>query len=97
MTEHRCSRALERRRVTVRGRVQGVGFRASTREAAQRVGATGWVRNLPDGAVEAVVEGTGDQVAAMLHACRSGPRFARVDELTETAETPEGLRGFEIR
>jgi len=97
MSEHGASAALERRRLTVRGRVQGVAFRASTREAARRVGASGWVRNLPDGGVEAVVEGTGDQVAAVLAFCRTGPSFARVDDMTETPEPPEGLRGFEIR
>lgn len=81
----------------VRGRVQGVAFRAHTLEEARRIGVAGWVRNRPDGSVEAVVEGTPEQLAAMRSACRQGPRFARVDELVERPDTPQGLQGFEIR
>ncbi len=88
---------LECCHLTVRGRVQGVAFRAHTLEEARRVGAAGWVRNLADGRVEAVVEGTPAQVEAMRAFCRRGPRFARVDELVERREPPQGLRGFEIR
>ncbi|MBW2242824.1 MAG: acylphosphatase [Deltaproteobacteria bacterium] len=89
--------AQQRRRLQVRGRVQGVAFRACTRDAAAQVGANGWVRNREDGSVEAVIEGSATQVRAMLAFCREGPRFARVDELDVQAEPPEGLRGFEIR
>jgi len=85
-----------RRRVIVRGRVQGVFFRASTRERAREVGAAGWVRNRPDGSVEAVFEGKPACVAAMLEFCRGGPRWARVDAVEEVVEEPEGLRGFEV-
>ena len=87
----------ELRRVRIEGRVQGVGFRASTREQARRVGVAGWVRNCPDGAVEAVFEGTAEQVAAMVDWCRQGPRWARVERVEESCEPPRGLRGFEIR
>jgi len=86
-----------RRRVIVRGRVQGVFFRAATRERACELGAAGWVRNRPDGSVEAVFEGEPACVAAMLAFCRRGPRWARVDAVEEVAEEPEGLRGFEVR
>ncbi|MCP5058683.1 MAG: acylphosphatase [bacterium] len=87
----------QRRRLHVRGRVQGVAFRAATRETAARIGANGWVRNRNDGSVEAVIEGSANQVEAMLAFCREGPRFARVDELDVLTEPPEGLQGFEIR
>jgi len=67
-----------RRRVRVHGRVQGVGFRWSTREAARRAGVGGVVRNLPDGTVEAEVEGAPDAVDAMLAFLREGPPAALV-------------------
>lgn len=89
--------AVVRMRAIVRGRVQRVAFRAHTREAALAAGVDGWVRNLPDGAVEAVFEGPADAVARALEAFRTGPRWARVDECTSQPEAPEGLRGFEIR
>jgi acylphosphatase len=86
-----------RRRVMVRGQVQGVGFRATTRSEAARVGASGWVRNRPDGSVEAVFEGPAPAVAAMVAFCRRGPSFARVDRIEVAEESPEGLRGFAVR
>jgi acylphosphatase len=67
------------RHVLIRGRVQGVGYRAWTEHAALAHGLTGWVRNRRDGAVEAVVAGPPQAVAEMVEACRSGPRGARVD------------------
>lgn len=85
------------RHVIARGRVQGVYFRGATAEQARAHGVDGWVRNLPDGGVEAVFEGPGEAVEALVAWCRQGPRFARVDSL-EVAEKPAGeLRGFEIR
>ena len=86
-----------RRRVIVRGRVQGVFFRDSTRQRAQSRGVAGWVRNRPDGAVEAVFEGEAEAVAALVEFCRSGPRSAEVEQVEEVTEEPEGLAGFEIR
>ena len=71
--------------VTVRGRVQGVAFRHCTSQRALELGVTGWVRNLPDGAVEGLFEGTDSAVAALVEWCRSGPPAARVDRL-ETRE-----------
>jgi acylphosphatase len=65
--------------VVVRGRVQGVGFRAWTHHQAELRGLEGWVRNRRDGAVEAVLSGPGDLVDGMLHALRQGPASARVE------------------
>ena len=68
---------VRRVRVRVSGQVQGVFFRVSTREAAQRSGVTGWVRNLPDGDVEAEVQGPAPAVESVLAHCRQGPELAR--------------------
>jgi acylphosphatase len=87
----------ERRHVVVHGDVQGVFFRDSTRDEAERRGVAGWVTNRSDGAVEAVFEGEPDAVAAMVDFCRSGPRRASVERVDETEEEPEGLEGFEVR
>lgn len=86
-----------RRRVVVHGLVQGVFFRDTTRREAKARGVAGWVRNRPDGTVEAVFEGEPDAVAALVEFCRQGPPRARVERLEEREERPEGLTGFEIR
>ena len=78
----------------MRGRVQGVGFRASTIERARSLGLGGWVRNRPDGTVEAVFEGPRDRVESMVEWCRRGPAGARVDSVDEAAEQPRGERAF---
>jgi acylphosphatase len=88
---------LVRYRVIVHGTVQGVAFRAATRSRAVALGASGWVRNRPDGTVEAVFEGEPEGVRALVEFCRQGPRFARVVRLEEFPEPPEDLVGFEIR
>jgi acylphosphatase len=82
-----------RRRVVVRGNVQGVFFRDSTREEAERRGVAGSVTNRPDGAVEAVFEGAREDVEALIGFCREGPRRARVDDVEVTEEQPEGSSG----
>lgn len=82
--------------MVVRGRVQGVFFRARCAEEARRRGMTGWVRNRADGAVEAVFEGADEQVEAMVAWCRSGPPRARVERVDVRAEEPEGGSGFGI-
>ena len=88
---------VARVRVEVEGQVQGVWFRDSTRQAAEELGVAGWVRNQPDGSVEAVFEGDEPAVARAVEWARSGPRHALVTGLREFAETPEGLVGFEVR
>ena len=87
----------ERRRVVVHGDVQGVFFRDSTREEAERRGVAGWVTNRSDGAVEAVFEGPRDDVSAMVSFCREGPSQASVERVEESTEEPEGLDGFRVR
>ena len=86
-----------RRHLIAHGRVQGVFFRDSTRRLAQSRGVAGWARNLPDGTVEAVFEGTPDAVEAMLEAVRRGPGRAEVARVDVTEEEPEGLEGFHVR
>jgi len=70
-----------RAHVTIQGRVQGVFFRVETRRAARGYGVSGWVQNLPDGSVEAVMEGTRRQVEQLVDWCRKGPPHARVDKM----------------
>jgi acylphosphatase len=67
--------------VLVAGLVQGVGFRAFTKKQAQVLGVQGWVRNLADGRVEALLSGNQTQIDAMIKALGEGPSFARVDKL----------------
>lgn len=81
----------------VHGRVQGVFFRDSTREEARRAGVTGWVRNRPDGTVEAAFEGQRDAVERLVDHCRGGPGRATVERLEVTVEEPEGASSFEVR
>ena len=77
--------------MNVRGRVQGVGYRAWTEDEALRRGLEGWVRNRRDGAVEAVFAGPAETVAAMVEACRNGPFGARVDALDLRDGGPDDL------
>ncbi|WP_200955056.1 acylphosphatase [Aeromicrobium sp. Root236] len=86
-----------RRRVVVRGTVQGVFFRASCQQEAARHGVAGWVSNRPDGAVEAVFEGEDAAVEALVAWCRQGPPRAAVDAVEVAEEELEGLRGFGVR
>ena len=86
-----------RRRVVAHGHVQGVFFRDTTRREAQRRGVAGWVCNRPDGAVEAVFEGSPEAVEAMVDFCSGGPRSADVDRMESSDEEPEGLSGFDVR
>ena len=79
------------RHVLIRGRVQGVGYRAFAEYTALDHGLAGWVRNRRDGAVEAVFAGSAAAVMAMVEACRRGPPGARVDAIAERAATPNEL------
>lgn len=80
-------------RVIVRGRVQGVGYRAWTVSEARQRGLGGWVRNLTDGSVELVVSGQAEGVEAMIGLCREGPTSARVDALERYSVADAGLEG----
>jgi acylphosphatase len=84
--------------LVVSGRVQGVAFRHATAEAAARLGLRGFVRNLPDGRVEAEAEGPRAAVEALVAWCRRGPPAAEVEALAVTWREPRGdLPPFEIR
>ncbi len=85
------------RRLVLGGRVQGVGFRWFTVEQARAEGVGGFVRNLPDGRVEAMVEGDSESVDRVERALRRGPRGARVEAVEVEAAAPEGFKGFTIR
>ncbi|MFL5860049.1 MAG: acylphosphatase [Solirubrobacteraceae bacterium] len=86
-----------RRRLIVHGKVQGVFFRDSTREAAENEGVAGWATNRSDGAVEVVLEGSAEAVDAVTGYVRRGPSSARVERVEAHDEAPEGLTGFQIR
>jgi len=83
--------------MVVHGSVQGVFFRAETRDRARSLRLAGWVRNAPDGTVEAVLEGDDEQVESMVEWCRRGPGGARVEEVEVAWSEPEGEEGFSIR
>lgn len=89
--------ATVRVRVRVSGRVQGVWFRQSTADEALSLGVNGWVRNLHDGRVEAVFEGSPVAVNEALAYVRRGPDRARVDDVEVEYESPAGERGFVVR
>ena len=86
-----------RRRVLVRGRVQGVWFRDSCRTEAQRLRVNGWARNLEDGRVEVVIEGDDVAVADLERWCHQGPPRAVVTEVLAFTEPVVGLTGFRAR
>ena len=81
-------RGMIRRRIIVRGRVQGVFFRASPEEEARLLGVSGWVRNLADGSVEAAFEGPDEAVEKIIAWCRKGPPHAKVERLEVFEEIP---------
>ncbi|MEZ0329842.1 MAG: acylphosphatase [Dissulfuribacterales bacterium] len=82
----------------ISGRVQGVFYRASAYDEGRRLGLSGWVRNLPDGRVEALAQGSEKDVNAFVEWCRNGPPLARVTKIDVTEEDlNQGLTGFEIR
>jgi acylphosphatase len=86
-----------RRHLIVHGKVQGVFYRDSAREAAENEGVSGWAANRDDGTVEVVLEGTPDAVEPVIGFCRTGPMSADVTSVDVTDEQPEGLSGFETR
>ena len=88
--------ALVRKRVVAHGRVQGVWFRESARRQAERHGLAGWVRNRPDGAVEAELEGPAEEVELVARWFAHGPPEARVDRLEVRDAPVEGEPGFAV-
>jgi len=86
-----------RRHVWISGRVQGVWYRQSCAEQARSLGVAGWVRNRPDGRVEAVLEGPASAVERLVSWCREGPTMARVDDVQVVSEEPTGVAGFVVR
>lgn len=89
-----------KKHVRISGRVQGVGFRHFTKQNARRLNLNGWVKNLPDGDVEAVFAGKEDNVLEMLEEMKKGPSVARVDDLTvdeSSDKLNETFSGFSVR
>lgn len=83
--------------VRITGRVQGVWFRASCADQAERLGVSGWVENRPDGAVGGHFEGPDEAVDALVAWCHIGPPHARVAEVEVSDATAEGQHGFRTR
>ena len=88
---------LSRAHVYFSGKVQGVFFRANTERKARELGINGWVRNLPDGRVEAVFEGEKSAVEELIEWCRNKQPYARVTDTETVWEEPKGETGFGIR
>ena len=89
---------MERVRMKIKGKVQGVFFRASTREAAERYGIKGWVKNMSDGTVETVAEGEKDAIEKFIDWCRKGPADARVTDIDIVRQSPTGqFKDFSIK
>jgi acylphosphatase len=86
-----------RKHVVIHGRVQGVFFRDTIRRTAEARGVAGWVRNTPEGTVEAVFEGEAEAVGDLIRFTHEGPRGATVERVEVAEESPEGLTGFEVR
>jgi acylphosphatase len=87
---------MEVRHLVITGRVQGVWYRASMAQEAQRLGVTGWVRNRADGSVEAMVAGSPEQIAAIMNWARHGPPAAQVEHVAVELGSGE-FDGFEQR
>ncbi|UCF49011.1 MAG: acylphosphatase [Thermoplasmatales archaeon] len=84
--------------VIISGRVQGVWFRANTKQKAEMLGLTGWVKNTNDGRVEAVFEGDNDKLDEMIKWCHKGPSLSKVDKVDIKKQKPtDEFDGFSIR
>jgi acylphosphatase len=88
---------VKRVHVLIKGKVQGVGFRASTRRRAKNLELAGWVKNLDSGEVEAVFEGSKESINEMLDWCKKGPSLAKVVDVKVEDEEPEVLESFEVK
>lgn len=86
-----------RAHVFIQGTVQGVGYRYFTMNEAKQLGVNGWVRNLPDGCVEAVFEGSRESVEQLIRWCHQGPKAAIVSNVVVEYSNPEGLLRFKIK
>jgi acylphosphatase len=86
-----------RKRVLVSGRVQGVWYRGAMQSEARSLGLVGWVKNLPDGRVEAVVQGTTESVSEILRWCETGPPAASVSSVDSRDEPVSELTDFDVR
>ena len=87
---------MKARRLLVSGRVQGVGYRWFAVRAAQELGLSGWVRNLPDGRVEALAEGNEDQLERFVERLRKGPIASKVNGVDSLDAEPTGLTSFDV-
>ena len=83
--------------LVINGRVQGVWFRASTKEMADKLGVFGIVKNLPNGSVYAEIEGSEEAISKMLEWCKNGPPLARVESIEKTESSIVGYTDFTIR
>lgn len=89
--------AQSNKRLQIFGRVQGVYYRLSTQQEAERLGVSGWVRNRPDGSVEAELHGSATAVQALIAWCQHGPPGANVERVEIEACPPANHTGFQIR
>lgn len=88
----------KRAHIFIKGRVQGVCYRAFTRDIAKALGLSGWVRNLPDGRVEAVLEGSSEVIEQAIKQCYIGPSGSRVEDIEVHLEASESdIAGFQVR
>lgn len=87
---------ITRAHVFISGKVQGVGYRFSTLEIAVKIGVNGWVKNLPDGRVEAVFESNKEAIEKMINWCKKGPDYAIVKDISIEYQEPQAIKGFEI-
>ncbi|WP_103664639.1 acylphosphatase [Gracilimonas amylolytica] len=86
-----------KKHIYITGRVQGVGFRHFTRKNADKLGITGWVKNLPDGRVEAVFQGTEEHVKELISRCKKGPISSYVQDIeVSEIENTQDHRSFEV-
>ena len=85
------------RKIIISGKVQGVFFRASTKEKAEELGITGWVRNAADGTVEIEASGNDDAIKQFIDWCHEGPELAEVDTVTVVENYNSSAEGFEVR
>jgi len=88
--------SMVRAHVYISGKVQGVGYRLSTQSEAVKLGIKGWVRNVPNGSVEAIFEGGPTAIEQMIQWCHQGPPAAVVRDVQVEYETPEGLSEFQV-